>query len=157
MVKDYTELGQLFLSVASGFQILTLVLIVLFMASVTIFIVNTVLLSLIKRRREIGTAIAIGLAPGANVMILFGEMLVLALVSWALGTALGVGIVLLFHVAGVPGIVFMPEGRLFLDLRASNVAVSLAVFFSSSAVASLLPLLGLTRAAPLELLKEVSS
>ncbi len=157
VVKDYTELGQLFLSVASGFQILTLVLIVLFMVSVTIFIVNTVLLSLIKRRREIGTAIAIGLAPGANVMILFGEMLVLTLVSWALGTALGIGIVLLFHVAGVPGIVFMPEGRLFLDLRASNVAVSLAVFFSSSAVASFLPLLGLTRAAPLELLKEVSS
>jgi ABC-type lipoprotein release transport system permease subunit len=156
VVKDYAELGQLFLSTASGFQILTLVLLVLFMVSVTIFIINTVLLSLMKRRREMGTAIAIGLAPGANVAILFGEMMVLSLAAWTLGSAVGLGIVLLFHVVGVPGIVFMPEGRLFLDLRASNLAVSLAVFLGSSAVASFLPLLRVARAAPLALLKEAS-
>lgn len=154
VVRDYTELGRLFLSTASGFQILTLVLIALFMASVAIFVVNTVLLSLIKRRREIGTAIAIGLEPAANVLIIFGEMLVISLVSWAIGTAVAVGIVLVLHSTGVPGIVFMPEGRLFLDLRASQVAVSLLVFLVSSAAASVLPLLRLVRAAPLDLLKE---
>jgi ABC-type lipoprotein release transport system permease subunit len=156
VVRDYTDIGKLFLGVASGFQILTLVLIAIFMASVTIFIVNTVLLSLIKRRREIGTAIAIGLAPEANVLILFGEMLVLVLVSWAIGTAVGVGLVLLLHVCGLPGIIFMPEGRLFLDLSARHVAVSLGVFLCASTAASLLPLVRLARVAPLELLKEIS-
>jgi len=156
VVRDYTELGQLFLSAASGFQILTIILVALFMASVTIFIVNTVVLSLIKRRREIGTNIAVGLAPGANVLILFGEMLVLSLVSWAVGTVVGIGIVLVLHATGVPGIIFMPGGRLFLELHLQQLAASLAVFFFSSAIPSLLPLLRLTRASPIDLLKEVS-
>ncbi|HUI72626.1 MAG TPA: ABC transporter permease, partial [Spirochaetia bacterium] len=156
VVKDYAELGQLFLSTAGGFRVLTTVLVVLFMASVTIFIVNTVLLTLMKRRQEIGTNIAIGLAPGANVLILFGEMLVLSLVSWLLGTGVGIGIVFLLHITGVPGIIFMPGGRLFLDLRPEQLAISLAVFVAASAMASLLPLLRLIRTAPLELLKEAS-
>ena len=156
VVRDYAELGRLFLSTASGFGVLTLVLIALFIASVSIFIVNTVLLSLIRRRREIGTAIAIGLPPGAQVTILFGEMIVSAMVSWVLGTGLGAAVVLLLHVTGVPGIIFMPEGRLFLDLRASQIAVSLAVFLCASAAASLFPLLRLTRARPLDLLKEAA-
>ena len=156
VVRDYAELGRLFLSTASGFGALTIALIGIFMASVTIFITNTILLSLLKRRREIGTAIAIGLAPGANVLILFGEMLTLILVSWFGGTAVGAGVITLFHVIGLPGIIFMPDGKLFLDVSVTHAAVSLALFLSCSALASLPPLLRLARLSPLELLKEAS-
>ena len=125
LVRDFTELGQLFLSTAAGFRVVTLILIVLFMATVMIFLVNTVLLALVKRRREIGTAIAIGLSPAANVWILLGEMLVLVCVSWTLGSVLGIGIILVLHRAGIPGIIFMPEGRLLLDFSPSQLASAL--------------------------------
>jgi ABC-type lipoprotein release transport system permease subunit len=156
VVRDYVELGQLFLSAASGFRILTMVLIGLFMAAVAIFTVNSVLLSLIRRRREIGTAIALGLSPGGNAMVLLGETLTLVCVSWVAGSALGAGVILAFHVVGVPGIIFMPQGRLLLEFTPSHLAISLGLFVLLSAVASLIPLRRLVGASPVELLREAS-
>ncbi|WP_242394982.1 ABC transporter permease [Anaeromyxobacter oryzisoli] len=156
VVKDHQELGKIFASTTMALGAITSVLIVLFVATVTIFVVNTALLAVVKRRREIGTWIALGLSPAQNVVILCGEILVLVLVSWAIGSIIGTGVILLFHRTGMPGVVFMPGSRLFLDFRPVHLAVSFAVLFFASGVASLVPLLRLVRVKPVELLKEAA-
>ena len=59
VVRDAPELGRIYLSTAAAFSIITLVLTVLFVAMVAIFVASTVLLAVARRRREIGTSIAI--------------------------------------------------------------------------------------------------
>ncbi len=156
VVRDYKELGQLFYSVSTGFRVITTIIITLVAASVMIFIVNSVLVSLMKRRREIGATIAVGLSPEAAIRIMSGEMLVMVFLAWAVGSILGTGLILLLHRSGMPGVPFMPDGRLLLDIRPLHLAVSFAILIVSSALSSLAPLRRLKRAAPIELLKEAA-
>ncbi len=155
-VRDYGELGRLFYSVSTGFRVVTTILIVMIAATVAIFIANSVLVSLMKRRREIGTTIAIGLSPEAAAGIISGETLVMVLLAWVAGSILGTGLILFLHGAGIPGVPFMPDGRLFLDFRPRHLAVCLAILMAASGLSSLAPLRRLKRTTPIELLKEAA-
>jgi ABC-type antimicrobial peptide transport system permease subunit len=55
---------------------------------------NTVLMSVFERTREIGVLRAVGWRRGRVLRLILGESLVLALIGGALGTVLGVGVVL---------------------------------------------------------------
>ena len=154
VVRDYSELGKLFSSVAMGFNSILLILVVLFVAIVMVFIVNSTLLAVAKRRREIGTSIAIGLSPRGNMLVLLGESLVLVLVSWAAGSIIGSGLLVLFHHSGVPGIIFMPGNRLLLDFHPLQLVASFLILFVTSGIAAIIPLRRLAGVKPVDLLKE---
>lgn len=154
VVRDYRELGRLYLATAVAFGAITLVLALLFVATAMIFIVNSVLLAVKKRRREIGTSIAIGFEPRSNILVLFGETIALVLVSWLAGSLIGAIVVMIFHGVGLPGIAFMPGGSLILDLAPSQLATSLVLVLVASGAAALMPLRRLAAAKPVELLKE---
>lgn len=156
VVKDYVEMGKGFTSTSVALRIITLILIVLFIVTAMIFIVNTVLLSVIKRRREIGTSIAVGLSPGQNILVMFGEMLALVVVSWAVGSLLGTILILALHQGGVPGIIFMPGGHLPLDFRPVHLAISFVVVLVTSGLATFIPLVRLAGVKPVDLLKEAA-
>jgi ABC-type antimicrobial peptide transport system permease subunit len=65
---------------------------------------NTVLMSVFERTREIGVLRAVGWRRGRVLRLILGESLALALVGGALGTALGVGMVLAMRNAPLYGI-----------------------------------------------------
>jgi len=156
VVRDYSELGKLFSSVAMGFNFILLILIVLFVAIVMIFIVNSILLAVAKRRREIGTSIAIGLSPRGNMVVLLGENLVLVLVSWAAGSIIGSALLVFFHHTGIPGIIFMPGNRLLLDFHPLQLVASFLILIVTSGIAALVPLRRLAGIKPVDLLKEAA-
>ena len=156
VVKDYRDTGKLFQSTSIAFQAITLILVGIFVATVAIFVANTVFLAVIGRRRELGTAIAIGFSPRQNAVVIFGEMMLIVMASWAAGAAIATGLILLFHRMGMPGVILMPGNRLVLDLHPAPFAIALFILLSTAAVASLLPLRLLARVKPIDLLKEAA-
>jgi ABC-type lipoprotein release transport system permease subunit len=138
-VKDAETLGQIFLSTAVAFDVIAWIIVALFVATVVVFIANAVSLALIKRRREIGTAIALGLSPGQNALVMFGEMAVLVCVAWAGGALLGTGVELLLAQIGLPGMIFFPGGVLrfiYTPLHAlATLGIMLPVTLASTAFA----------------------
>lgn len=156
VVRDYHQLGNLYGTTAAAFRLVTLILIVLFVVTVMVFIANTVLLSVARRRREIGTAIAIGLAPRQNIVIMLGEVVIIVATSWAVGATLAVAAVLALHEVGLPGIIFMPEGRLRLDFDAAHLAISLVVLLVSALAAAAIPLRRVAGVQPVDLLREAA-
>ncbi|MDP3177454.1 MAG: hypothetical protein Q8M76_06095, partial [Spirochaetaceae bacterium] len=156
IVRDYLDLGKLYAATTLAFRVMLLVLVALMAATATIFVGNSVYLSLLKRRREIGTALALGLGPGGNAAIMLGEVAVLALCAWAAGALLCAGLVLAFRQWGLPGLPFFPEGKLRFVFGAGPFLYSLAIVLAASLASASLPLSSLRRARPVDLLKEAS-
>jgi ABC-type lipoprotein release transport system permease subunit len=153
-VIDYKYIGEkMHLPTATAFSLILNYLIILFIVIVVFFIVNSVMLSIIKRRKEVGTTITLGMSKKENIFIFVGEIIVLVTLSWLAGSLLGSLLVLFFAKIGVPGIVFMQGGRLFLLFKAEYLLLAYAILLPTSIVASLIPALSLRRARVVELLK----
>jgi ABC-type lipoprotein release transport system permease subunit len=153
-VIDYKFIGEkMHMPTATAFSLILNYLIILFMVIVIFFIVNSVMLSIIKRRKEVGTAITLGMSKNENVLIFVGEMLVLVTISWLAGSLLGSLLVFLFAQIGIPGIVFMQGGKLFLMFKVEYLFAAYAILLPTAVFASLLPSLTIRRAKVVELLK----
>jgi hypothetical protein len=153
-VADAAFLGKLFMATATAFDAVILLLVGVFVIITVIFIVNLVLMSLIQRRREIGTGLALGLTNTDTIVLLLGEVGAIVTVSWLAGCLLGTGLVAVAHAWGVPGMVFFPGGRLFLNHHFEVWLLTWAVLFPVSLVAALVPLSGLRKLLPVDLFKE---
>jgi ABC-type lipoprotein release transport system permease subunit len=153
-VIDYKYVGEkMHLPTATAFSLILNYLILLFIIIVIFFIVNSVMLSIIKRRKEVGTTITLGMSKNENMFIFVGEMIVLVTLSWLAGSLLGSLIVFLFAQVGVPGIVFMQGGRLFLMFKLQYLLTAYAILLPTAVFASLFPSLSLRKARVVELLK----
>lgn len=84
-------------------------------------LVNTLLMSVTERTREIGILMTIGWTPGRVLRLLLGESLVLCALGVLLGDAMAVGILRMVNRMPSVGFGWMPE-----QLAASQVALSLA-------------------------------
>jgi len=153
-VADSQFLGKLFMATATAFDAIVLLLIGVFVIILVIFIVNLVLMSLIQRRREIGTGLALGLTNADTIGILLGEVGVIVTVSWVAGGVLGTLFVAAAHFWGIPGMVFFPGGRLFLEFHPDTWFTTWAILFPASLLAAALPLAGLRNLLPVDLFKE---
>ena len=153
-VADAQFLGNLFMATAAAFDAVVLILIGVFVIILVIFIVNLVLMSLIQRRREIGTGLALGLTNIDTIVLLLGEVGVIVTVSWVFGGVFGTLFVAATHWWGLPGMVFFPGGRLFLEFHPETWLTSWAILFPASLAAAAIPLAGLRRLLPVDLFKE---
>ncbi len=71
----------------AGMWVLLLVIVVI----VAVGVLNTVLMSVLERRREYGLLKAVGTKPGGIVRLVLLEVLILSLMAMAVGAALGLG------------------------------------------------------------------
>ncbi|HQL32900.1 MAG TPA: hypothetical protein PK969_06560, partial [Treponemataceae bacterium] len=94
-VLDYNKLGEIYLATGVGFSLVIGILVVIFVVILLIFTLNLVLMSMIQRRREIGTGMALGLDGMQTVIIMTGEVAVIVAVSCAAGSILGLLLVAL--------------------------------------------------------------
>ena len=154
-VTDYQFLGKIYLATASAFDAINFILVGIFVLILAIFIVNLVLMSMIQRRQEIGTGLALGLSNSDTILILLGEVGAIVMVSWAAGSVLGALLVGAASLWGVPGMIFFPGQKLFLAFHPEAFVQTLALLLFASLLAALVPLLGLRTLLPVDLFKEV--
>lgn len=153
-VADYRFLGKMYLTTSTAFTIIIGILIGVFVLILVIFIVNLVLMSMIQRRREIGTGIAMGLSNGQTIVLMTGEVAVIVTVSWLAGALLAVGVVAAASAWGVPGMIFFPGGRLFMTQQFSPHLVAYAILLPAALLAAIVPLSGLRRLEPVDFFRE---
>jgi len=150
------ESGSYYLTIGTAFEAVTSLLAILLVAVMAIFIANAVSLSIKSRRREIGTAQAMGMGLGKAGFLLLVEFLFLITLSWIFGALLGMGLCQLFANPGLPGMIFFPSQHLPISWNWEQLWLSYLVLFLVSIPAILLPLGALKGLKPIELLKEAS-
>lgn len=153
-VLDYVEMGTGFMPTAVGFKIGLGVLIGLFVFAIVIFIINMIMLAIIKRRREIGTAITLGMDRGEYVLVFLGEVFVIVTVSWIAGSLVGGALVLLLSRVGMPGVMFFIDGVMYFDFAWKHILQAYVVVLPVAMVAAVIPILSIFRLRPVEVLRE---
>jgi putative ABC transport system permease protein len=124
-------------------------------------VANTGLMSAIERTREIGTLMAIGLAPARVRKLMTIEAVLIAVVGAVLGVLLGS---LVAHHFAVHGLHF-PELQqaenvslvppvLFFDLSARTVGMAAAFGIGTALIAAIWPAVRASRLSPIEALRE---
>lgn len=153
-VADYHFLGKLYLTTSTAFGVIIGILIGVFVLILIIFIVNLVLMSMIQRRREIGTGIAMGLSNNQTIVVMTGEVAVIVTVSWLAGVVLGVLLTSIAAAWGVPGMIFFPGGRLYMTHQIMPYLLSYLILLPSAVAAAVIPLSGLRKLLPVDFFRE---
>ena len=153
-VVDYKFMGKEQMTIIIAFSVVLLVVVGLFIVTMVFFIINMVMLSILKRRREIGTSIALGMSNLEIMFVLLGEVFVILTISWVVGSVLGASLMLLFGKVGIPGMVFFQKNTLYLLFSMKHIFVSYLIVMPPALVAAMLSLLRVRRLKPVDLLKE---
>ena len=143
----------------AGLYIMMLIIFII----VAIGIFNVVLMSVIERTKEFGVMMALGCKPGQLCGVVLAESLVLALVSAALGLAMGLGLHYWVASVGIPvdqlgdyqisGTII--EGRFYSTLTTWVVAKWTLVVMGLVMVSALYPAIKAALLKPLEAMRHV--
>lgn len=153
-VLDYREMGAGYLPTALSVRIGLAVLVGLFIIAVVIFVTNMIMLAVIKRRREIGTAVALGMSPQEYALLFLGEIFVIVTIAWVGGAALGSVIVAAFAAFGMPGVVFFHDGLLYLDWHVRHLLLAYLFVLPGALLAVLIPVSRVLQLKPVDVLRE---
>jgi putative ABC transport system permease protein len=153
------ELQQFIFLDDAGLYILLVILIVV----VGFGILNTILMAVLERRRELGVVLALGLRPGALFRLVYLESMLLAGVGLVLGLAAGIPLVLYFvanpvHVTGAAAGALELWGIapvLTWKLKPLNPLGSTVTILGVAALAALYPALKASRSRPVDALRSV--
>lgn len=154
------ELEQLIFLDDAGMVIMLAILVVV----VAFGILNTILMSVLERRREFGVLLALGLRPAAIFRLVYLESMLLAALGVALGLALAIPAVLWFQGHPVPlageamgqaAELFGMEPVLTWKLKPKNPAGSALTIFAVAALAALYPALKASRGRPVDALRSL--
>ncbi len=153
------ELQQFIFLDDAGMYMLLVILIVV----VGFGILNTILMAILERRRELGVVLALGLPPGAMFRLVYLESMFLAGVGLVLGLAAGIPVVLYFvahpvHLSGTAAgalKLWGIEPVLTWKLKPLNPIGSAITIFGVAAVAALYPAVKASRARPVDALRSV--
>jgi ABC-type lipoprotein release transport system permease subunit len=155
-VIDYIHLGRSYLPIAVAFSIIINILIILFIIIIIIFTINLIMLSIIKRRKEIGTAITMGMSKNENIFILLGEVFFMLTAAWLAGSAIGIGLVLLFSIYGFPGMFFFFDDRLLFLFSIKYIFDAYVLLLPPVLAAAVIPMLSIYKLKPAVILHEVN-
>jgi putative ABC transport system permease protein len=153
------ELQQfIFLDDAGMYMLLVILIIV-----VGFGILNTILMAVLERRRELGVVLALGLRPGAMFRLVYMESMLLAGAGLVLGLAAGIPLVLHFvaHPVNLTGTaagalrLWGIEPVLTWKLKPLNPIGSTITILGVAAVAALYPALKASRSRPVEALRAI--
>ena len=154
------ELVQLIFLDDAGMYIMLVILVVV----VAFGILNTLLMSVLERRREFGVALALGLRPRAIFGLVYLESMALAAVGLGLGLALALPLVL--YLVGHPIELTSEEmvgamelwgfePRISWKLLPTHPLWSAVTIFGVAALAALYPAIKASRARPVDALRSV--
>lgn len=135
------------------------VFIVLLMAMAGLIIINTMLMSVLERTREMGMLAAMGMRRGSMTRLIVTEGFVIGLLGAILGGGIGSGLALWAGTAGLDFSAAMEGVAMPLDpvirptLRWGHVAVGAALGMSTGALAALYPARRAVRMAPADALR----
>lgn len=159
-IKKWTDINTIYSFLDLADAIYSVMAVVFFILGSTV-IINTMMMVVYERRREIGTIAAMGMEGPKIVKLFFLEGFYIAVMGSAIGVLVGIGITLL---TGITGIDFgqAMEG---VDMEISDVLYpiltlksTLFVFIYSTTVASLVSLLPSRQSAkvnPIEALRSI--
>ncbi len=142
-----------FAKVAWGFFL------VILMAMAGLIIVNTMLMSVLERTRELGMLAAMGLRPGSVIRLIATEGLFIGLVGSAVGAAVGTGVALWLGAVGIDftaameGTVFPLDPMIYPDWHWTHVAVAAGLGLTTGIIAALYPAVRAVKLAPAEALR----
>jgi len=153
-VVDWKHLGEMQMTTATAFTFVIGLLIGLFIIIVLIFTVNLVLISLLQRKKEIGTGLAMGLSTDQTTLLMSAEVGLIAFVSCLLGSVFALVLVALFSKIGIPGMVFFVSGKLFLQFRFYPFIMAFLILVPSTMLVSFIPLSQLNEKMPVDFFKE---
>ena len=126
-------------------------------------ILNTVLMTVLERKRELGVLLALGLRPSQVFRIVYIESMLLATVGIAIGLIIAIPIVLYFQANPIPLegsaakalLDFNMEPVITWKLRASNPIGSSVVIFGVAILAALYPAIKASRGQPIDVVQTV--
>jgi ABC-type lipoprotein release transport system permease subunit len=153
------ELEQFIFLDDAGMYIMLVILVVV----VAFGILNTILMSVLERTRELGVLLALGLRPGAIFRMIYLESLMLAGIGLLLGLALAIPAVLWFQGHPVPLEGDMGQATELLGiepimtwkLKPLNPIGSSLTIFGVAALAALYPALKASRSRPVDALRSL--
>jgi putative ABC transport system permease protein len=153
------ELQQFIFLDDAGMYILLVILIIV----VGFGILNTILMAVLERRRELGVVLALGLRPAAVFRLVYLESMLLAAVGLALGLAVGIPLVLHFashpvHVSGAAAgalKLWGIEPVMTWKLKPLNPIGSAITILGVAALAALYPALTASRSRPVDALRSL--
>ena len=153
------DLDQILILDDAGLYIMMAILVLV----VGFGILNTVLMAVLERQRELGVMLALGLRPAAVFRLVFLESLMLAGVGLVIGLGLAVPFALWMEahpiamsseLAGASEFIGM-EPVITTHLAVSTVRKSALLVLAVAAVAALYPALRASRANPVDALRSV--
>ena len=153
------ELDQLIFLDDAGMYIMLVILVVV----VAFGILNTILMAVLERKRELGVVLALGLRPRAVFRIVYFESLMLAGVGLVLGLLIGIPLVLYFQanpvaLAGESAAaveLFGIEPLLVWKLKPLNPIGSTLTILGVAVAAALYPALKASRGRPVDVLRSL--
>jgi ABC-type lipoprotein release transport system permease subunit len=152
-VIDYGATSKMYMPTAMAFSAIMWVLIALFLVMVIIFVVNNVMMAIVKRKSEIGTSITLGMSNGENVFVMLGEVFFITTFSWVVGSVFGMLLSLIFVFNGFP-ILFFQNGRFYFYFDLMPILVSYLLIMPIALASAAVPLTRLLKIRPVDLLKE---
>ncbi|UCG70612.1 MAG: FtsX-like permease family protein, partial [Thermoplasmata archaeon] len=155
-VIDYNYSGKLYMPSAEAFNIVFTVLIILFLIISIIFTANLVILSIIKRRKEIGMNITIGLGKTENILLFLGEIAFILTLAWVIGALLGGGFIALCSRIGIPKMFFFVDDMLFLHFDIKHLLLAYLLLLPPAMLAALIPCLSIYKLDPVAILQEAN-
>ncbi|MDJ0786204.1 MAG: ABC transporter permease [Myxococcota bacterium] len=153
------ELEQLIFIDAAGLYLMLAILVVV----VGFGILNTILMSVLERKRELGVMLALGLRPRAIFRVVYKESMLLAAVGLVIGMALAVPFALWFQAHPIPLTgdaasateAFGIEPVVTFLLEWVNIVGSSLTIFVVAALAALYPAIKASRARPVDALRSI--
>lgn len=159
-VRTYREAGDFEYGVALSTRVPTVITGIVLFIIIGAGVMNTVLMAVRERTREIGTVMALGLKRGGLILVFLLESVILGLVSAAAGIALGSAIVLWLNRVGIKvgseSFTYLVGGdRLHIILTANSVFSAFLFILILAIFATLYPAYLASKKEPVEALRYV--
>jgi ABC-type lipoprotein release transport system permease subunit len=154
------ELEQFVILDDAGMYLLLVVLVFV----VAFGILNTLLMSVLERSRELGVVLALGLRPGAVFRVVYWESMMIAGVGLLIGLALAIPLVLYFEAHPIPLTgeaaagamdMFGMEPVITWKLKPRNPIGSVVTILGVAALAALYPAFKASRSRPVDALRSL--
>lgn len=149
----------IFYGILTGIRVMPGMMLVVILLVVSLGIINTVLMSVLERTREIGTMLALGTRPRQVLTVFLLETGILGAVAAGIGCIIGAGVIIWLGWTGIPATVdameFVLGGkRLFLSIDWPGLFISFGGTIVLSMVASYFPARRVTRIDPVQALRQ---
>ncbi len=159
-VETFDEAGRFSFSIIQANETALAVLSLFLFLAAAVGIVNSMLMSVHERTREIGTVRALGMRRAMVIRLFVLEGLALGLVAATTGIVIGASIVLYYGARGIPmdtmTLAWVAGGdRLFPILTATNVGRAALAIAALSTAASVYPAITASRLEPREALHHI--